>query len=108
MSEQVIIALIAMTSSLLVVLVGGVVVPVLLKRVNAIRDQVANDHRNPDGTPLNLRDDLDEKHSENHGILLAIQRDVAWLMRRVAATDDRVDHLEDTARKYHPEEGATP
>ena len=74
---------------------------VLLKlngRVKAVQEQVANDHTNEDGTPLNLRDDLDGKHDENRDLLLKIQRDVVWLMRRQASTDDRVDALEDTAR----------
>lgn len=110
MSDTVAAAAITALGAVIVAAVS-ILAPLLTKLIGRVKDvqaQVANDHKNPDGTPLNLRDDLDEKHTENHGILLAIQRDVAWLMRRVAATDDRVDHLEDTARKYHPEEGATP
>lgn len=83
----------------------GATMAKLLGRVKAVQQQVANDHTNPDGSPLNLRDDLDEKHGENHGILLAIQRDVAWLMRRQAATDDRVDVLEDTTGELRRRNG---
>ena len=72
-------------------------------RMKAVQEQVANDHKKPDGEPLLLRDDLDEKHDENAKkldralhLLSTVQRDVAFLMRRAIETDDRIDALEDT------------
>jgi hypothetical protein len=101
-TEGVTIALITAIASVLVAVVGTIG-GLMLTRLRAIEAQVANDHRKPDGTPLNLRDDLDTKHDENKGIsrriyelLVTVQRDVAWLMRQQAETDDRLDGLEDT------------
>lgn len=98
MSEGIAVALIVTLGSVLATAIPALIA-VLAKlhgSVKAVQEQVANEHINPDGSPLKLRDDLDEKHDEQHGILLAIQRDVAWIMRRQAATDDRVDQLEET------------
>lgn len=44
--------------------VGGVMVTMLNRASNRqkqVLEHVQNSHKNPDGTPLNLRDDLDEK-----------------------------------------------
>lgn len=72
-------------------------------RMKAVQDQVANDHKKPDGSPILLRDDLDEKHDENArkldqvlAAVLKLQGDVAWLMRGQAEQDDRLDEIEDT------------
>lgn len=99
MSEQVIIALIASTATVCVALVTAIGAPIILTRLRSIEQQVANDHRKPDGTPLNLRDDLDTKHDQNHSILLAVQRDVAWIMRHLITQDARIDAIEDTQPK---------
>lgn len=96
MSDAVVVALIGSAQALLVVVAGGVGVPMLMRRLNAIREQVANDHKHADGTPINLRDDLDDKHDENRGILLTIQRDVMWIARQLADHDNRLDGIEDT------------
>lgn len=75
----------------------------LAARMKAVQEQVANDHKKPDGEPLLLRDDLDEKHDENAKkldraliLLGTVQRDVAFLMRRAIEQEDRIDDLEDT------------
>lgn len=72
-------------------------------RMKVVQEQVANDHKNPDGTPINLRDDLDGKHDENAKkldkaleIMTTMQRDIAFLMRRSIEQDDRLEDLEDT------------
>ena len=72
-------------------------------RMKAVQDQVANDHKKPDGEPLLLRDDLDEKHDENARkldralhLLGTVQRDVAFLMRRAIEQEDRIDDIENT------------
>ncbi len=99
MTEPVLVALISAAATVAVSIVAAVIAPSVLARLKAIETQVANDHKHPDGTPINLRDDLDTKHDENKKYLLSIQRDVAWLMRRQANTDDRLDDLEDTITK---------
>lgn len=49
---------------------GGILVAILpaalrLERNSEeVKEQVQNAHKKPDGTPLNLRDDLDDKHGE--------------------------------------------
>lgn len=101
---EIAVALITSAGLVLVAVVGAI--PVLLpliRRVKAIQSHVENDHKKADGSPLILRDDLDQKHEENGhkldqmlSILLPVQRDVAWLMRRQAETDDRLDGLADT------------
>lgn len=35
------------------------------KKVDAITDQVVNGHKREDGTPINLRDEQDDRHNEN-------------------------------------------
>lgn len=99
MSDAVVVALITAGATVTVAVVGAILAPLILTRLRAIEAQVANDHKHPDGTPINLREDLDGKHDENKSILLTIQRDVAWLMRRQAHTDDRLGDLEDTLTK---------
>jgi hypothetical protein len=62
---------IAQTLSLLAV-VGAAVLPSVLgtrKDAAEVREQVQNAHMKPDGTPLNLRDDLDDKHNLTSGAL---------------------------------------
>ncbi|PNW10633.1 hypothetical protein C1632_02415 [Microbacterium testaceum] len=72
-------------------------------RMKAVQEQVANDHKHADGTPINLRDDLDGKHDENAkkldkvlAMTTTMQRDIAFLMRRSIEQDDRIEDLEDT------------
>lgn len=100
--------------SILVVLIAALAVVGLVlwrfganiaRRLNAVQDQVANDHKKPDGTPILLRDDLDDKHDENAakldraiGLITTVQRDVAFLMRKHIEQEDRLDDLEDTDR----------
>lgn len=43
---------------------GSAAIAKLGPAVSAIKENVQNDHKNPDGTPLYLRDDLDGKHEE--------------------------------------------
>lgn len=75
----------------------------LAARMKAVQEQVANDHKKPDGEPLLLRDDLDVKYGEHDRkldralhLLGTLQRDVAFLMRRAIEQEDRIDDLEDT------------
>lgn len=99
MSEAVILALIAAGASTTVAVVASVVAPVVVSRLKSIEEQVANDHRKPDGTPLNLRDDLDGKHDSNHKILTKLQSDVSWIMREIYNLRTDVDAIEDTQQK---------
>jgi len=73
MSETV---LVAMIGGLALVLAPGGIGAVLLNRkLNVIRDQVANDH------DVNLRDDLDTKHTENGDLLHQLVRDVGGIKK---------------------------
>lgn len=114
--------------SILVVVIAALVVAGLIlwrfgsmiaKRLAAVQDQVANDHKKPDGTPILLRDDLDDKHDENArkldralDIITTVQRDVTYLMRRSMDQEERLDELEDTENRArrtpasrHPHQG---
>lgn len=109
MTEAVQVALITATATVAVAVLGlaGVLVPILLglrRRLGVVQEHVANNHYNADGTPLNLRDDLDGKHDFNARILLKIQRDIAWLMRQFKDLRDDVDAIEDTQQKGKTDE----
>lgn len=55
----------AVFSSFGVLMVG--VIPIMLKMLSNsedVKSNVQNDHRKPDGTPLPMRDDMDDKHNE--------------------------------------------
>lgn len=104
-------AVIALIALVILVLwrFGGVIV----KRLSAVQEQVANDHKKEDGSALLLRDDIDEKHVENGqkldralALLAAVQRDVAFLLRRSIEQEDRIDEIEKTggARRPTPKE----
>lgn len=106
MSEPVAVALITGVATVAVAVVTFVIAPTILSRLRRIEEQVANDHRHPDGTPINLRDDLDGKHDENAkkidqvlAAVLPLQRDMAWVMRVMRENDERLDDLEDTITK---------
>lgn len=83
--------------------------PRIVKGMDALRAQVENDHKDANGNPIILRDDLDQKHDENRELLRSLARgqvnmqgDIAWIMRRIAGHDDRLDNLETTTeRKRH-------
>ncbi len=91
-----------------------------------LRDQVGNDHRHPDGTPILMRQENDERHAAVMGKLAAMeqnlngitrtiggmQRDIGRLAdvdrdlgRRIDRQDDRID---DTWRRNHPRNPADP
>ncbi len=79
------------------------VLSLVLPQVVQIKRHVENGHRDAEGKPLALRDDLDGKHvellrdiQELTRIALTTQRDVAWLMRQQAETDRRLGDVEDT------------
>lgn len=95
-----------LTALLIVVLILWRFGAAIASRLKAVQEQVANDHKKPDGSPMLLRDDLDEKHVENAGkldlVLAAVkpiptmQRDIAFLLRRSIEQDDRIEDLEKT------------
>lgn len=89
MTENVLITIITSINGLVLAVVG-IVGSVIMRRIGAVRAQVENTH------DTNLRDDLDGKHDENRGVLLAIQRDLAWVMRGLADLRRDHDNLEDT------------
>ena len=104
MTEAVQVALITATASVAVAVLTllGVALPVLVKmrrQIGEVKEQVANDHRKEDGSPLNLRDDIDGKHDFNAGILIKLQRDVAWIMRQIVTLRTEFDELEETTQR---------
>lgn len=62
--------------------------------VAQVLDHVQNAHKNPDGTPLNLRDDLDDKFEGLAGLVKGISADLGGVKAdirgiRKDASDDR-------------------
>ena len=97
----VIIGLLATVGSL-----GSAAIAKLGPAVSAIKENVQNDHKKADGTPLFLRDDLDDKHDMLISALMELRRDIGGLRqearddRRAAAdreraTADHIDAIED-------------
>ena len=126
MSEQLWIAIIG-TAGTVVVSGIGVIGAALLKKVERVRAQVENDHRHPDGSPIVMRDEQDQRHSELMSSLAGLQEQIGRVEHRVdsqgeqlsthlawsaewsraqeradRALDDRLDELKET---MHPEEG---
>lgn len=126
MSEQLWIAIIG-TAGTVVVAGIGMIGAALLKKIERVRAQVENDHRNPDGTPLIMRDEQDQRHSELMSSLAGLHQQIGRVEDRVdsqgqqlsthlawsaewsraqeradRALDDRLDELKET---MHPEEG---
>lgn len=58
-TSTVLVGLFALVGSL-----GASIIATLTPKLKVITDNVQNDHMKPDGTPLGLRDDLDDKHGE--------------------------------------------
>lgn len=71
--------------------------------LDVIQQNVQNDHTKPDGTPLIMRDDLDDKHEEILTVLKEFQReikrDIGGLREENRndrkATNDRFDSVEE-------------
>jgi len=77
---------------------GGVVLPLLIKARNeaaAANEQVSNNHVRADGTPINLREEQDERHGENVGVLVEIRKDVKAILQTLAVHGYRLDRHHD-------------
>ncbi|MBT1633758.1 hypothetical protein [Curtobacterium flaccumfaciens] len=77
---------------------GGIVLPLLIKARNAAaaaNEQVSNNHVRADGTPINLRDEQDERHGQNVGVLVEIRRDVKAILQTLAVHGYRLDQHHD-------------
>lgn len=77
---------------------GGIVLPLLIKARNAAaaaNEQVSNNHVKPDGTPINLREEQDERHAENATVLTEIRRDVKSIVQTLAVHGYRLDRHHD-------------
>jgi hypothetical protein len=64
-----------------------------------VREQVQNAHLKPDGTPLNLRDDLDDKHDVTYGALKHLTALVEGVIED--QRNDRDDRRTDRADLKH-------
>lgn len=85
-----VVAALTTTGSVLVAIVGTIGL-ILVKKVERIRDQVENDHRHPDGSPINMREEQDGRHAE-------IMTAVTGLQKQIGRVEDRVDgHAEQLA-----------
>lgn len=70
-------------------LVGAAMAPILLKMLDTtevLKANVQNDHRDSDGNPLLMRDDLDDKHDEQMGGIVHLRED----MFEIRQTVDRI------------------
>lgn len=101
MSESVL-QLVGQIAVAIILAVQGVLVAwitVSLGRVRrdaaATREQVENNHKNPDGTPINLREEADERHGENRGLLFQILGSVNWLVSMALSNAGRITELEE-------------
>ncbi|WP_336841736.1 hypothetical protein [Stenotrophomonas maltophilia] len=83
MSEAVIVAALTAAGSVAVAIVGAIGL-ILVKKVERIRDQVENDHKHPDGTPINMREEQDDRHDE-------VMETLRGLQKQVGRVEDRVD-----------------
>ncbi|MET3449804.1 hypothetical protein [Curtobacterium sp. 1544] len=81
---------------------GGIVLPLLIKARNEARaanEQVSNNHVRPDGTPINLREEQDERHEANSTVLTEIRKDVKSVLETLAVHGYRLDrHHDDIER----------
>lgn len=66
MSEQVWVAIIVTVGTVIVAGIGSLtpVVVGIAKKLERIRNQVENDHVDQHGTPINMREENDERHNE--------------------------------------------
>jgi hypothetical protein len=106
-SEAVQVQLVIVFGSIISAIVAtiGVVIVATLNRTSTrqkrttvavaqVLDHVQNAHKNPDGTPLNLRDDLDDKFEGLAGLVKGISADLGGVKAdirgiRKDASDDR-------------------
>lgn len=104
LDPQVQAALVGLASAFLVALLGGLVTITTLliqtkghaKRADA---QVSNDHVHPDGSPINLRVEADERHAETMGAIEALAGTVRGVQRDVGRVDQRtIDLRQDLSR----------
>jgi hypothetical protein len=122
-SENVTIATINAAATLGGILITGALttfVAVLNARIKRIgrdaaesREQLANDHITPDGKPINLRVEADERHEENRGALREIRsalRALAGMMNngfeglqnQINDSRSRIESIETTAPRPGP------
>ena len=108
MTEAVQVQAIIVFGSILTAVVGtvGVIIVAMLNRTRqhakVAADQTANSHNKPDGTPLNLRDDLDEKFEWIADLVKTLGDDLGGVKSdirgiRKDASDDRQNAAESLA-----------
>jgi len=104
-SDAVVVAIITTIGAVLVALLGvqNVRIGRIRKDAAETREQVANNHKDEHGNPINLRDEQDERHAENAqklDLIISTQekhgRAIAKLQASDAEHDDRLDVIENT------------
>ncbi|WP_417555580.1 hypothetical protein [Microbacterium sp.] len=82
---------------------GSALIAKLAPSLKVIEENVQNDHKKPDGSPLNMRDDLDEKHDVVIDTLRDLRRDIGGIREEIRndrrATADRFDGIDDRLQK---------
>ncbi|MFJ3392016.1 hypothetical protein [Leifsonia aquatica] len=105
MSDTVAVALISAVGAVIVALLGvqNVRIGRIRRDAAETREQVANNHVDENGKPINLREEADERHIENAGKLdLIIKTQVehgeaiAALQTSDEEHDDRIEQIERT------------
>lgn len=83
----------------LVGVLGSSAIAKLAPVLSNIKENIQNGHRKLDGTPLYLRDDLDEKHVAVGNRLTAVESHLDELTLQLGEAVDRVDHALSANRK---------
>lgn len=89
-----------MSDPVLIALINNVITPIVLAiltgimfrqngKIKRVQDQVVNNHRRSDGTPINFREESDERHLEISSALKTINR-------KIDANTSRLDLMEQT------------
>lgn len=74
--------------------------PGLESTLERVRAQVENDHRHPDGTPIIMRDEQDQRHAEIMTSMTGLQKQIGRVEDRVDAVNDKVDRTNEKVDRH--------
>ena len=108
MSEAVQVQLVVVFGSVITAIITtiGIVIVAMLNRASTrqkqVLDHVQNEHKKADGTPLNLRDDLDEKFEGVSRLVRGAITDIGGIRQELRALrDDDTDQRDRLRRLEH-------
>lgn len=84
--------LIAIVSGGIPTAISGVLLALITRQrrdVRAVKSHVENDHKWPDGSPINLRDNIDANQNAVMGAIAAVASDLRGVRRDVGRLDSR-------------------